>query len=1845
MKKRAFAILLAAALCIGLLPTNVLAEEAEAPEEAVEEETAVVTAETEEGEPEETAGNAEEEDSSVEAGDTETDSEYESEVETEADWEATLPQDLTGSWPENVVAVAKSQIGYTESEGYNRYGAWYGDESDDWDATFVSFCLYYADVPDSAFPQASGADTWINALKDAEQETEVQLYADVSDAVPQSGDLVFLDTDEDGKADRVGIAEKVETDAESEDDVADVKEIVREITVIEGDSNDAVEEKEYKAEDGEIASDDAAEAAVIMGYGILPLQADEEDEEEDVEDEEITEDAKDEDIAELAWSDDSKGKVVLDLGNGNGEYNDADYSHDRQEGTLLRYTTDALSDYADSDGKVTIYLPADSNLSSEDDQVSKFTVVNATDSLPAVTVDLGKDLAYDYKLIGWVNIATGEYYDVSSGATTATIDLANDNVFYADWIAATYDRGSKEDPELRNDTVSTSEFVTIHMYDYNELFNLYSESLEQNEDEDGNLWEAWTDGEDLYSDLPYPSGDLLTSSFLFVNNGTVGYTDQQGEQKTGGMLTWPNYKTDGNTWTGTGKAPRNATEIWGITSPDSAPMNLLFDPASKALGVHYVGEADNLFWIDDDGYYTYNSKEAAAAYNQTDKRFYVYTGTQSVANTEFSCFLPYNTYGETLSALDGTVNYFFGMDMEVNFYLPNATGTTGGNQMNGKDMVFNFSGDDDILIFVDDELVLDMSGIHDEAFGSINFSAGTVTMGMSTDSQGNITDGTTTEINLSAGTHDLKVYYMERGGYASNLEVQFNVVSLWAYETGDVKTVTAEKTWVDAQGNEINPDDLPDVYKTNGVEVGLFDVLQAATEDTFGYTQDGDNYVVAYEDDEGVTHTFEYNSSGPALTYTKKDDNGTTTNTYDQTNSAGQVVDDAGYVIAWLEGNSLHIRIDRQTLNSENGWSYAWELLDPDGNYEVQELSESSSYTTSSERENLLTYNYWSIIGDNEIEDSFAGDKILQVILTEAAQEASNTLGDTKDALGWVIVATKDGVTTQQVEFSQIGKLLETADETSGQTSYQTITGVTGQSEIDQLGSGAIWYVIDAEAQTEDASGSELEDFYLYCILDGTQYYLTLDEDTLTVTSNQSEAGTFCYDSLGELLVVLGDGSTVRVEIDSDGTILIGDAEIEASIDDIRIFTLQETATSGFAFTAVNTFLPDILLEKVDEDGEPLAGAGFTLQNADGQYYAYDAETDEVTWSDEAVTVQVDTDGNYCFHYLEDGTYTLKEVAAPDNYVRIKEDITITLETDDDGNITVTVSGSDKAGVGEDGAVTVKDTPVNPQLSKEIAEDDYERKDQDIEHDDANGHFEENIDGDGWGTWDDADNNQEVTYHLKLTDLEDVKNLTVHDYLEDGLDFEPKTVEIVLYDGNTEKTLVEGEDYTLTQGDCSDPECQMEGCTYEVKFKDGLFEDISSEAYVLITYKALTETHEEDYDDYVDEILNQSYMTYGVSMLRRSGIVTTATDLFGFGIYKYAEEDGTEAALAGAEFILERDGVYATFETETDADTGEEYYMIYSWEEDKNSAGILTSGSDGVIRIDGLDDDTYTITEINAPDGYELVDETITVVIDEDGNITVDGDTGSKEAVTSHEVNVENTRILINIEGSKTWNDNDNENGKRPSEITIHLLADGTEVASKTVTEADDWKWSFTDLPEYSQGTRITYTITEDVVADYTTQVNGYDVVNNYTPETKDETRDISGSKTWKDDDDDKADARPDSITVNLYQNGKLYDSKIVTAGDGWAWSWTGLPKYDEKNEAYAYTIKEDKVEYYTTTYYEGNFNITNTFGGEQTGGPDQGGDNPKTGDSNNFLLWALIMLLCGLVIAEVYQIRKRIIR
>lgn len=175
-------------------------------------------------------------------------------VEDEVDWWlmfADMP--LTGEWAQDLLRVAESQIGYTESEqnyvaedpwhpkGYTRYGAWYGIPYGDWCAMFIAFCMYYAEIPESAVPYNCHCNEWIRELRGR------GLYRNWDEGYdPKPGDFVFFDFDMDEKAEHVGIIRDVDMEKGW-------------LFTIEGNRYDYVEEFV-------LTMDDYA----IIGYGVLP---------------------------------------------------------------------------------------------------------------------------------------------------------------------------------------------------------------------------------------------------------------------------------------------------------------------------------------------------------------------------------------------------------------------------------------------------------------------------------------------------------------------------------------------------------------------------------------------------------------------------------------------------------------------------------------------------------------------------------------------------------------------------------------------------------------------------------------------------------------------------------------------------------------------------------------------------------------------------------------------------------------------------------------------------------------------------------------------------------------------------------------------------------------------------------------------------------------------------------------------------------------------------------------------------------------------------------------------------------------------------------------------------------------------------------------------------------------------------------------------------------------------------------------------------------------------------------------------------------------------------------------
>lgn len=119
--------------------------------------------------------------------------------ETKKEWEATIPK-TSGKYAKDIVKVAASQVGYKEQEdGVTRYGSWYGSPSSDWNVMFVSFCMHYAGISKKQIPSGSGCSSWQAKLDKA------GLIEKGLKRLPEKGDILLIDSNEDGKCDRAGI--------------------------------------------------------------------------------------------------------------------------------------------------------------------------------------------------------------------------------------------------------------------------------------------------------------------------------------------------------------------------------------------------------------------------------------------------------------------------------------------------------------------------------------------------------------------------------------------------------------------------------------------------------------------------------------------------------------------------------------------------------------------------------------------------------------------------------------------------------------------------------------------------------------------------------------------------------------------------------------------------------------------------------------------------------------------------------------------------------------------------------------------------------------------------------------------------------------------------------------------------------------------------------------------------------------------------------------------------------------------------------------------------------------------------------------------------------------------------------------------------------------------------------------------------------------------------------------------------------------------------------------------------------------------------------------------------------
>lgn len=258
----------------------------------------------------------------------------------------------------------------------------------------------------------------------------------------------------------------------------------------------------------------------------------------------------------------------------------------------------------------------------------------------------------------------------------------------------------------------------------------------------------------------------------------------------------------------------------GVNYTDES-LAYLFNNASQANGDQdgkaVYNNVKGLFQLEG-GYYVYDSYGSDgnyAVYNSTTNSFNVYDSAgvykgSTDSETNLGQFFPFDSaekvfdeQGNKLSPkkiVDGntSLNHHFGMSMTTEFVQPKGGQTTDG------DMVFEFSGDDDVWVYIDGVLVGDLGGIHEKATLKINFATGAVHVGHvdnANDEEQTIEDTTILNMfeaakadtsNFSGSTfresskHTLSFFYLERGAGASNMKLKFNLTTLPSSEVEKV---------------------------------------------------------------------------------------------------------------------------------------------------------------------------------------------------------------------------------------------------------------------------------------------------------------------------------------------------------------------------------------------------------------------------------------------------------------------------------------------------------------------------------------------------------------------------------------------------------------------------------------------------------------------------------------------------------------------------------------------------------------------------------------------------------------------------------------------------------------------------------------------------------------------------------------------------------------------------------------------------------------------------------------------------------------------------------------------------
>lgn len=297
-----------------------------------------------------------------------------------------------------------------------------------------------------------------------------------------------------------------------------------------------------------------------------------------------------------------------------------------------------------------------------------------------------------------------------------------------------------------------------------------------------------------------------------------------------------------------------------------------------------------------------------------------------------------------------------------------------------------------------------------------------------------------------------------------------------------------------------------------------------------------------------------------------------------------------------------------------------------------------------------------------------------------------------------------------------------------------------------------------------------------------------------------------------------------------------------------------------------------------------------------------------------------------------------------------------------------------------------------------------------------------------------------------------------------------------------------------------------------------------------------------------------------------------------------------EDAASGYSNVIEKKDNYTFVLTNKYSPATVDIPVVKKWNDDNDRDGARPESVN--IVLNGSDGKLYTGT-LSAENGYTYVFQSVPKFHNSGTLISY---TIAEEKVTGYTTEVAkdssgykftltNTKSIETVTKtvSKVWEDSNNQDGLRPSAITVILTGDDGSRYLKSVSAAENWTTTFENLPKnQNHGQSIQYTVSEAFVSGYTDEVtqngNNYTITNTHMPATTE----LFVTKTWKDNGNNDG-MRPDEITVTAHgSDGRSYAKKL-NADNQWSVMFSNLPKY-ANGKTIDYTLTEEAVPGYTSS-------------------------------------------------------------